>query len=365
MKTKSDSDNLRFLGCFFEAGCGQKTLHMLWLRIFYLLKPLIPRKIQILLRRRRARAIWRRVGRNCLPQNYVAEKPVRWPEPYLAAAIVTHDVETDVGQANIDALRKIESSYGVTSCWNFVVKRYQVDQALVRQLANNGHEIGVHGLYHDGKEFSSPRVFKERWKAIERAAREWGARGFRSPSLLYDEALLKTIGMSWDSSMPSWDPFQPGSPGCGRFFPFMLNEQCVELPVSLWQDFTLFEELEFRSISVWRKQIDFVYESHGLITVIVHPDYMLSEERLGYFRELLEYLLAKDRLWMTTPAQIADWVRGVSISPKKDWRPIANPSPQQNRMFQNTESCSPVNGRRFGGSLATLRKPWRALHGQK
>jgi type II secretory pathway component PulK len=71
--------------------------------------------------------------------------------------------------------------------------------------------------------------------------------------------------------------------------------------------------LEFRSISVWRKQIDFIYELHGLITITVHPDYTLSEERVGYFRELLEYLVAKDRLWMTTATQIADWVRGQAV----------------------------------------------------
>jgi len=279
------------------------------LRLFYHLKPLIPRKLQILMRRYRARRIWQSIGGDCLPVDPVAETAFVWPEPYRAAAIITHDVETDVGQANIHALREIEDGFGLKSCWNFVVRRYAPDEALMRRLADDGHEIGVHGVYHDGKLFSSPQVFKERLRIIEGAARRWDSAGFRCPSLVRDEQLLRTLDMSWDSSVPSWDPFQPVPGGCRRYVPFMLNERCVELPVTLWQDFTLFEELELKSIEIWRKQIDFVYASGGLVNAIVHPDYMLSTERLGYFRELTEHLLSKDSLWITTPSHIADWVR--------------------------------------------------------
>ncbi len=284
---------------------------MLPLRLFYLLKPLIPRKLQILLRRLRARRIWARLGRSCLPAAGTYSASFTWPAPYRAAALVTHDVETAVGQANIPALRRIEDELGVKSCWNFVVERYAVDEALIHELAADGHEIGVHGTRHDGKLFSSPETFRRRWRKIEEAARRWGSCGFRSPAMLYDEALLATVNLSWDSTLPAWDPFQPIPGGCGKFHPYLLNESCVELPLTLWQDFTLFEELGFDSIEVWRRQIDFLHEQGGLINLVFHPDYTLSEKRREYYRQLLQYLLAKPDLWVATPSQIAAWVRRI------------------------------------------------------
>lgn len=285
---------------------------MLLLRLFYRFKPLIPRRLQIYLRRRRARRIWRQCGQRCHLEQHDASVAIPWPESYRAAAVLTHDVETAAGQANIPAVRAVEDDLGVKSCWNFVVRRYAVDEALVRDLRADGHEIGVHGVHHDGKLFSSPRVWHERLPVITAAAGRWGAVGFRSPALLYDEDLLRTLPLSWDSSLPTWDPFQPQPGGCERYHPFLLSDECVELPVSLWQDFTLFEELELESIDMWRHQIDFIHELGGLINVIVHPDYLHDEERLGYYRELVEYLLARDGLWLTQPAAVADWVRRVA-----------------------------------------------------
>ena len=112
--------------------------------------------------------------------------------------------------------------------------------------------------------------------------------------------------------MPAWDPFQPKPGDCLTYVPFPLNAHCVELPVTLWQDFTLFEELEMKDIDVWRAQSDFIAGIGGLINVIVHPDYMLTEERLELYRALLDHLSRKTGLWITTPNQAADWARRQS-----------------------------------------------------
>jgi peptidoglycan/xylan/chitin deacetylase (PgdA/CDA1 family) len=223
--------------------------------------------------------------------------------------MVTHDVELTAGQQNVPALLRIEEEFGVTSCWNFVVRRYPVDTELIARLREAGHEIGVHGVYHDGREYSSPEEFRQRVAVMESAAQEWGAVGFRSPSLMYRRSLLETIPFAWDSSMPAWDPFQPKSGDCLAYVPFQLNDHCVELPVTLWQDFTLFEELRFEDIDIWRKQSDFIWRLGGLINVIVHPDYMRSEQRLRLYRGLLEHLQAMDRLWIAKPSEVAAWVR--------------------------------------------------------
>ncbi|MBV9535930.1 MAG: hypothetical protein JO321_11015 [Solirubrobacterales bacterium] len=280
------------------------------LRTFYALKPLIPRSAQVAARRLRARRIWRALKESPLPP--IADEPSGycWPEDAAACAMLTHDVELTPGQQNIPALLRIEEEFGVTSCWNFVVCRYPVDTELIARLRQSGHEIGVHGVYHDGREYSSPEEFHQRLAVMESAAQEWGAVGFRSPSLMYVRSLLETIPFAWDSSMPAWDPFQPKRDDCLVYVPFKLNDHCVELPVTLWQDFTLFEELRFEDIDIWRRQSDFIWRLGGLINVIVHPDYMRTERRMRLYRALLEHLLAMERLWIAKPSEVAGWVRG-------------------------------------------------------
>ncbi len=279
------------------------------LRAFYAAKPLIPRAVQVRARRVRARAIWRRLGED--PRPPVAERALLfpWPGEYTASALVTHDVETAAGQHNIPALLEVEEALGIKSCWNFVVSRYSVDRALIKRLLAAGHEVGVHGVYHDGKLFDSAEQFCERLQIMRAAAADWGADGFRSPSLLYERSLLGEIDFSWDSSMPAWDPFQPKPGDCMTYVPFKLEHACIELPVTLWQDFTLFEELEMDHIGVWRAQSDFIARIGGLINVIVHPDYMRSEARLTLYRELLEHLSTIEGVWIALPREVSAWAR--------------------------------------------------------
>ena len=285
-------------------------MNPLLLRAFYLVKPLIPRRAQVAARRARARRLWRSLGESPLPPADAEFPAYRWPAGMRACALLTHDVEMAAGQANVPALLALEERFGVRSCWNFVVRRYSVDLELLARLQSAGHEVGVHGVYHDGHLFDSPSVFRERLAVAEDAGRRWGAVGFRSPSLIYDRELLETLPFAWDSSMPAWDPFQPKPGDCLRYAPFALSERCLELPVTLWQDFTLFEELRMRDIAVWRRQIDHIYERGGLINVIVHPDYMLDGSRLALYEELLAHLCAKEALWIATPSEVVAWAAG-------------------------------------------------------
>lgn len=285
---------------------------VLALGAYYRVKPLVPRRVQVAARRARAREIWRRLERNPLPPVENTPLGFGWPHQALACAMVTHDVELAIGQRNIPALVHIEDALGIRSCWNFVVRRYRVDTSLIADLRAAGHEIGLHGVYHDGREFASESQFRDRLATMRSAAASWQAVGFRSPSLLFERSLLETIDFLWDSSMPSWDPFQPKRGDCLSYVPFRLNDHCVELPVTLWQDFTLFEELRCENIDIWQRQIDFIYKIGGLINVIVHPDYLRTRARLELYRALLEHLRSKERLWITTPTEVANWTRSAA-----------------------------------------------------
>ena len=113
--------------------------------------------------------------------------------------------------------------------------------------------------------------------------------------------------------MPAWDPFQPKPGDCHRYVPFSLVDHCVELPVTLWQDFTLFDELAMTDIAVWRAQADAIYAVGGLINIVVHPDYMPTPARRRLYRDFLEHLLGKEALWFATPSQVASWHQSQAL----------------------------------------------------
>jgi len=74
-----------------------------------------------------------------------------WPSGKQFAFVITHDVETEKGLGHVRELARADAEHGFRSCFNFVPERYPVEPKLRRDLEDQGFEIGVHGLKHDGK----------------------------------------------------------------------------------------------------------------------------------------------------------------------------------------------------------------------
>jgi hypothetical protein len=168
---------------------------------YYAVRPLLPRSIQLTLRRIYAPVQARTKFPRWPIEPILVEKQAEvlkglmasagvdrlpflnfWPGGNKAAVVLTHDVETEVGVRAIDRVRKLEEKYHVVSSWNFVPERYAFDKHVFEALRAQGCEVGVHGLYHDGKLFSSRQVFEERVPRINAYLKEWHAVGFRSPA---------------------------------------------------------------------------------------------------------------------------------------------------------------------------------------
>ena len=142
------------------------------LRGYYLARPAMPRSVQLALRRlfTRVQAASPFPGwpiEDSLHDFYgwlfaviadLADAPVPflglWPDGRSWALVLTHDVETAAGYRDMDLLRAPERARGYRSSWNFVGARYQVDDETVRSLQDDGCEIGVHGLWHDGRDLA-------------------------------------------------------------------------------------------------------------------------------------------------------------------------------------------------------------------
>jgi hypothetical protein len=138
--------------------------------------------------------------------------------------------------------------------------------------------------------------------------REWGAVGFRSPATHRKAAWMHELQCLYDSSFPDTDPFEPQPGGCCSIWPYFFGD-LVELPITMAQDHTLFEILRETSIRRWAEKSDWLAASHGLVNVIVHPDYMLDERRLDLYERLLEHLAALPGGWHALPCDVARWWR--------------------------------------------------------
>src|SRR5436190_13509245 len=269
---------------------------MLRNRLYYRLKPFIPQSLRTAVRRRFAVRLLDRIG-SVWPIAPGSERRPEgwpgWPENKKFALVLTHDVESAVGLRKCRKLMQLEMEAGFRSSFNFVPEGdYRVPPELREELAQNGFEIGIHDLKHDGRLFESRREFNQRAARINHYLAEWGAVGFRSAFMLRELDWLHELDIEYDASTFDTDPFEPEPEGCQTIFPFWvprptggsINHQrstvnsssrgYIELPYTLPQDFTLFLLLCEKTTDIWRRKLDWIAEYGGMALIDTHPDYM-------------------------------------------------------------------------------------------
>ena len=248
-----------------------------------------------------------------------------WPENKKFALVLTHDVDTKGGQDKCAHLAEMEEELGFRSCFSFVPKRYPVSSELRERLTRNGFEVGVHGLYHDGKLYRSRQIFRERADQINRYIQEWGACGFRSPAMHHQLDWLHDLNIEYDSSTFDTDPFEPQPDGTETIFPFFVagnsnQKGYVELPYTIPQDSTLFVFMNERTIDIWKRKLDWVARHGGMALFLTHPDYMnfegkeagLEKYPANYYQEILQYIKSRyeGQYWHALPKEMARfWVK--------------------------------------------------------
>jgi peptidoglycan/xylan/chitin deacetylase (PgdA/CDA1 family) len=293
---------------------------------YYAVKPLIPRTMQLAARRtaarhqthvafpawpiepallrRRAHVLSAELQRRCAERLPVVNL---WPGEARFAFVLTHDVESRTGVERIEELLDVERRYGFVSSWNFCAGWYPLERAELDAVRRAGCEVGLHGIRHDGRLFGSRAAYVSNLRAIRDYMEAWGAVGFRSPSLGRNAAWMHELPCRYDSSFPDTDPFEAQPGGCCSIHPYFFGD-VVELPITLDQDFTLFELLRERSIDLWVRKIRWIKRHRGLVNVLVHPDYM-TPERLRLYEELLAFLSDQEGGWHALPREVAEWWR--------------------------------------------------------
>ncbi len=316
----------------FEGWRGERVSGSLpsWaLDAFYRLKPLLPRRSQLALRRLLIRlkparrfpawpfepAAWEvlqialadeLLARGCSSIRF----PWFWPWGMTAAATLTHDVESEEGLARATEVASWEEHFGLRSSFNVVGDWYPIDTERLRGLARRDHEIGAHGIYHDRSLFASRESFDQQLPLLRELANYLGAVGFRSPATHRVVEWLAELPFAYDCTMPHSDPYEPMPGGTATTLPFFHGD-VVELPYTAPQDHTLFNLLRHDDGALWRRQLERVAASNGLFQALTHPDpgYLGRPTAGRAYRELLAAIASRDDVWFALPREVAAWWR--------------------------------------------------------
>ena len=310
-------------------------------QIYYRFKPYLPWQLRMAVRRIVARS-QRRVSQDTWPINEAAGQAPPdwpgWPEGKQFALVLTHDVEGVRGLEKCRRLMALEQRLGFCSSFNFIPEgTYRVSRELREELGQNGFEVGVHDLRHDGKLYWRRSQYPENARSINHYLHEWQASGFRSGFMLHHRDCLHDLDLKYDTSTFDTDPFEPQPDGVNTIFPFWVprtdGSGYVELPYTLPQDSTLFLVLKEKTTEIWKQKLAWLARCGGMVLVNVHPDYIgferdgleVAEYPVAFYEELLTHIATKYQgaYWNVLPREVAGWYRENCVPEKKITRPSA------------------------------------------
>ena len=300
-------------------------------RLYYLLRPFMGPSIRRRIQRFHARG-WKRLSFPRWPVDTTVENICEtmvllslratnatripfvwfWPKRARGCVMMTHDVETQSGLDCCERLMDIDESFGIKAAFQLVPEeRYQYRPDLVESMRKRGFEVGIQDLNHDGRLFDRKAEFLRRVSLINQYAARMNAKGFRAGALYRRPEWYSHLQFSFDMSIPNVAHLDPQPGGCCTVMPYFINE-VLELPVTTTQDYTLFNILNEYSIDLWKSQINRILDKNGLVSFIVHPDYLNNARRRAVYQELLDYLSAlrsKGDLWFALPREVDAWWR--------------------------------------------------------
>lgn len=238
-----------------------------------------------------------------------------WPEGFSSCAIMTHDVETAAGRDFCPSLMDLDGSFGIKSSFQLVPEgRYSVSEFLLRSIRDRGFEVNVHDFNHDGRLFKRREEFLRRVAHINAYGKKFQAAGYRSGVLYRNLDWYDSFDYSYDMSVPNVGHLDPQPGGCCTTKPYFIGK-ILEIPVVATQDYTLFHILRQYSVDLWEREIQLALGLNGLISFIVHPDYLIEKRARDVYIALLDRLSQARRdagMWITLPRELNQWWRNRS-----------------------------------------------------
>ncbi|WP_411840438.1 polysaccharide deacetylase family protein [Paracoccus sp. ME4] len=276
--------------------------------------------------------VWRarvgavRAGRSLLPD--------RWPNGARCAVALSFDSDHETNELRdggrsvarlswgeygarrgIPRIRRMLDRHGVKATFFVPAVAALLHPDEQRALAEDGHEIGLHGWIHELNTTLDAATERELMlRAADTLERVSGQRpvGMRTPSWDYSPATLsiaREMGLLYDSSLFSDDdPYeivQDGQP-----------TGIVELPVEWIRDDAVYFMMNRLGaqrpytppadvLDIFLREFEGAHAEGGLFLLTLHPHVTGYRSRIFILERLLAHIIAKGDCWIATHAQIA------------------------------------------------------------
>jgi peptidoglycan/xylan/chitin deacetylase (PgdA/CDA1 family) len=304
------------------------------------------------------------------------ENPPPWPNGARAAIAITFDVDSDsvlhythpgdahrrlnaqswlrYDQVAVPRIVRMYQELGLRQTFFFpgwCLERYpHVAEAVVE----GGQELAIHGYIHElAHEITAELEEQLLGRTIAAAEAITGARpaGWRAPLYSFSSAtpdLLSRAGLKYDSSLMSDD------------VPYVLDTpagELVELPIDTaaddWAQYAHSYDFAFllpvrapeRAVEVFQAEVDTALALGGMWIGVFHPFVSGRPSRLMQIRRLLERLLERGDVWVTSLDAIADHVRELeragTWTPRRDRVPYYTEPVPELALLADPSALSP------------------------
>src|SRR5207248_9779975 len=131
--------------------------------------------------------------------------------------------------------------------------------------------------------------FQQRSRKINEHGRKYNMLGFRAGAMHRNQSWFHLLDFQYEMSVPNVSHLEPQRGGCCTVMPYFVGN-LLELPLTTAQDYAMFYILRESSIDLWKQQIEIIAAHHGLISFILHPDYIVGGRERELCTELLQHI---------------------------------------------------------------------------
>ncbi len=261
-------------------------------------------------------------------------KPAAWPDGKRCAVALSFDSDHETNELRdggksigrlswgqygnrrgVPRIREVLDRHGAKASFFVPAVAAMLYPDEQRSLADDGHEIGLHGWIHEVNTSVPPEVERDLMlRAADRLEAITGTRpvGMRTPSWDYSPttlAVAQELGLIYDSSLfADDDPYEIVHQG--------RPTGIVELPVEwIRDDAPYFMMNRFGAqrpytppadvLDIFRREFDGAHAEGGLFLLTMHPHVTGYRSRIFILEELLRHITAKGDCWIATHAEIA------------------------------------------------------------
>jgi peptidoglycan/xylan/chitin deacetylase (PgdA/CDA1 family) len=262
-------------------------------------------------------------------------KPCAWPGGARCAVSLSFDADHETiplrdadqspmrisqgqygNRQGVPRIRALLARHGIKASFFYPAVSALLHPREIREVADEGHEIGIHSWIHEANTKLPPGVERElTLRAADTLEKVSGQRpvGIRTASWDFSVdtlGIIREMGLLYDSSlMADDDPYELEDAG--------EPTGIVELPPEwIRDDAPYFNFVRFSALrpytppsgveEIFRAEFDGAFAEAGLFLLTMHPHVIGHRSRIALLERLIAYMKSKGA-WFATHAEVARW----------------------------------------------------------